>query len=125
MPNRPPIACACGRADCTRHARGTWHRNNPVRRLRGRPLARARLRLYVAARATCASCGRIVALDVSIRDHRIPLAEGGSEHQTNEQLLCIPCHDTKTADESRRGIRSDWPRSALLRRRQHPRSIVE
>lgn len=39
------------------------------------------------------------------RDHVKPLAEGGLDDETNEQALCEPCHDTKSAGESKRGRR--------------------
>lgn len=39
----------------------------------------------------------------TVRDHRIPLSLGGKDDETNEQLLCHPCHNYKTAhDGSRR-----------------------
>jgi 5-methylcytosine-specific restriction protein A len=38
-------------------------------------------------------------------DHIKPLWEGGSDEDTNKQLLCKPCHDAKTADEALRRTR--------------------
>lgn len=35
-------------------------------------------------------------------DHRIPLWEGGSEAESNQELLCQACHDVKTSAEARR-----------------------
>jgi 5-methylcytosine-specific restriction protein A len=41
----------------------------------------------------------------TIRDHVIPLAEGGLDDETNVQALCQDCSDVKTAEESKRGVR--------------------
>jgi hypothetical protein len=38
-----------------------------------------------------------------VRDHVIPLAEGGEDTEDNTQPLCILCHDQKTRQESLRG----------------------
>lgn len=43
----------------------------------------------------CKQIGRIV-------DHRIPLWEGGSNDESNLQVLCTPCHDMKSAEEAKR-----------------------
>lgn len=52
-------------------------------------------------------CVRCLALGLTvlatIRDHIIPLAEGGTDNDDNVQPLCKPCHDVKTAEESKRG----------------------
>jgi 5-methylcytosine-specific restriction enzyme A len=34
-------------------------------------------------------------------DHRIPLADGGADHESNYQSLCDDCHEVKTAAEAR------------------------
>jgi 5-methylcytosine-specific restriction protein A len=39
----------------------------------------------------------------TIRDHVIPLAEGGRDDETNEQALCQRCSDVKTQQEAFRG----------------------
>lgn len=44
----------------------------------------------------------------TVRDHRIPLAEGGLDDSSNEQALCEPCHAVKTKGESARGVRRAW-----------------
>jgi 5-methylcytosine-specific restriction protein A len=48
----------------------------------------------------CARDGRVTA--ATIRDHLVPLAEGGTDAPTNIQALCQACSDAKTASESRR-----------------------
>ena len=38
-----------------------------------------------------------------IRDHIVPLAEGGVDDSTNTQAVCQPCSDAKTQAEAQRG----------------------
>lgn len=54
----------------------------------------------------CQQLGRVTL--ATQRDHVIPLAEGGADHQTNEQALCEPCHDIKSQAESLRGRQRGW-----------------
>ena len=54
----------------------------------------------------CEAAGRETL--ATIRDHRIPLAEGGADDETNEQSLCEDCHAVKTKAESARGVRRAW-----------------
>jgi 5-methylcytosine-specific restriction enzyme A len=51
----------------------------------------------------CNQCRRFITLKEAIRDHVIPLAEGGVENATNEQLLCPDCDRVKTQAEALRG----------------------
>jgi 5-methylcytosine-specific restriction protein A len=39
----------------------------------------------------------------TIRDHVVPLAEGGRDEETNVQAICMDCHREKTERESQRG----------------------
>jgi 5-methylcytosine-specific restriction endonuclease McrA len=39
-------------------------------------------------------------------DHIKPRAEGGRDEWDNTQSLCLPCHQAKTAEENRRGIKA-------------------
>ena len=40
----------------------------------------------------------------TIRDHVVPLAEGGHDVDANVQALCVACHDVKTqAEQAARG----------------------
>jgi 5-methylcytosine-specific restriction protein A len=71
-----------------------------VARVRGRRLQDLRYRLF-RGQPFCAHCHVAVA---TIRDHVVPLAEGGSEIESNVQALCHECHDRKTQDEARRGM---------------------
>ena len=39
----------------------------------------------------------------TIADHIIPVAEGGTDSESNGQGLCTVCHDAKTKQEAARG----------------------
>ncbi len=41
----------------------------------------------------------------TIRDHIVPLAEGGLDHEDNVQAICQFCSDEKTHAEAARGQR--------------------
>lgn len=108
MPVAPPRSCPfCGAAGCTTHTREAWRRLNtpPPRRLRGRALQTARARLFAVMPwcATCYAAGRKTR--ATVRDHVIPLSEGGTDTDGNTQGLCQPCSDAKTRAEAARGLR--------------------
>jgi len=68
-------------------------------------LQRMRERLFTK-QPLCVLCrrnGRYVL--ATIRDHIIPLFEGGRDDERNEQGLCQSCSDAKTAEEAKRGRR--------------------
>lgn len=70
-------------------------------RVRGRQWMSQRQRVMVRDRYTCAGCGA-VRNDHDV-DHRIPLEQGGSNDDSNLQLLCSGpdrCHSKKTAQEA-------------------------
>jgi 5-methylcytosine-specific restriction protein A len=91
------------RGHCPVHARPAWSRTQPVPRIRGRKLQAIRQRLFQAHPlcVLCSADGRVTL--ATIRDHVIPLAEGGRDDATNEQAICQTCSDAKTAQESKRG----------------------
>ena len=49
----------------------------------------------------CEQQGRVTL--ATIRDHIIPLAEGGADNYVNSQALCQGCSDAKTRQEAQRG----------------------
>jgi 5-methylcytosine-specific restriction protein A len=102
-PRCPHPAVSHGR--CAQHAVPAWApRVVPVRRITGRPLQRLRARLFTQ-QPLCVQCqaeGRVTI--ATIRDHRIPLTEGGQDTDANVQPLCETCHDAKTLEERKRGL---------------------
>jgi 5-methylcytosine-specific restriction enzyme A len=107
MPMAPPRPCSCGRLHCGAHQVPAWRTRTgpPVPRMRGRALQRRRTQLFTA-QPWCVDClthGRHTR--AIIRDHVIPLAEGGRDDASNEQGLCQDCSDAKTRAESLRGVR--------------------
>lgn len=91
------------RGRCAEHDKGSWHSEQP--RIRGRRLQTLRAALF-ASEPLCRTClidGRTT--PATIRDHVIPLAEGGTDTEDNVQPLCQDCSDIKTQAESMRGAR--------------------
>lgn len=104
MPWAAPRPCArCGRLGCTQHVRKAWERAQPVVRMRGRALQQERERLFRQHGYQCGVCKRVTLPRHLIRDHKIPLAEGGLDIVENTQPICRACHDEKTQQESQRG----------------------
>ena len=101
-----PVLVRTGR--CTTHSRPAWASAQPVPRIRGARLQAMRERLFqhhplchvcLAKTPPCFSAS-------AIRDHVVPLAEGGLDDETNEQALCVTCHQVKTQQEAQRGRRA-------------------
>jgi 5-methylcytosine-specific restriction enzyme A len=115
MPLLAPVPCTqpgCGvlvrdgTGRCERHKVQAWARRVDVpKRVTGRRLQRMRANLF-RRQPLCEVClGKGVTTPATIRDHRIPLAEGGADDETNEQAICEPCHAEKSAAEALRGRR--------------------
>ena len=69
-----------------------------------------RLSLFLKRKGTCAACTqKIDAGKVWDIDHILPLALGGTNAPDNLQILCRPCHRSKTTQ-------SDIPRIAKTKR---------
>jgi 5-methylcytosine-specific restriction protein A len=62
--------------------------------------AKERAKLFAAADGKCANCNRKIpsGMDWDL-DHRIPLADGGTNADDNLQVLCYLCHSAKTKDD--------------------------
>lgn len=68
-------------------------------RIRGRKLQKIRRDLY-AENPECTECGILLTSDVEWHvDHIIALSKGGKDVPENRQILCLDCHDTKTAQD--------------------------
>lgn len=73
-----------------------------TQRVRGRKWMTQRQRIQMRDACTCAGCG-LVRIDHEV-DHIVPLEQGGSNDDSNLQLLCSGpdgCHAKKTAREAR------------------------
>jgi len=76
-------------------------RPDTVERKRGSAGVRDRDRIRARDCGLCQECRRKgVTLIGSQVDHIIPLWKGGSDDDSNKELLCTPCHDAKTAREA-------------------------
>ena len=88
---------------CEQHEQkgGGWHgQHAPApKRIAGRKLQRLREALF-RDEPFCRGCRKRAA---EIRDHVVPLAEGGEDRRENTQPLCQECSDAKTRTEARRG----------------------
>jgi len=76
-------------------------RPDTVERVRGSAGVRDRERIRARDCGLCQECKRRgkTALGAAV-DHIIPLWKGGSDEDDNKELLCVPCHDAKTAREA-------------------------
>lgn len=84
-------------------------RPDTIPRKRGSAGVRDRERIRARDCGLCQDCkrqgltrlGRVV-------DHITPLWAGGSDEDTNKELLCDPCHDAKTAREAGERAAGGW-----------------
>lgn len=115
MPQAAPRPCTkvgCGRlvhdgsGRCSQHPREAWRPGRtPTKRVAGRKLQAMRADLF-RRKPLCERCeAKGIVTRATIRDHRIPLAEGGADDTTNEQAICEPCHTEKSLAEALRGRR--------------------
>jgi 5-methylcytosine-specific restriction protein A len=73
--------------------------------LKGRTLQKERRRLFTDE-PLCVECLKVGRDSIAvIRDHIIPLAEGGQDIPSNTQGLCEYCHTEKSKKEAQRGRR--------------------
>lgn len=81
-----------------------WQKNNQqYKRMGGRRLQTIN-KVFMREHPLCEECLRHgVHTMAVVRDHIIPLAEGGEDTTENSQALCYKCHDAKTREEARRG----------------------
>jgi hypothetical protein len=71
-------------------------------RINGTTLVNKKRSLYQKQKGLCAAC-RIG--EASELDHIVPIAQGGTDEDSNLHLLCTPCHRTKTAIQSGFSVR--------------------
>lgn len=71
-----------------------------IERIRGRALQRQRERVWLRDHGLCARCGRITAFPSGFElDHRVALANGGTNDDSNMQVLHHECHEAKTNED--------------------------
>ncbi|HEV2612526.1 MAG TPA: HNH endonuclease signature motif containing protein [Noviherbaspirillum sp.] len=77
-------------------------RTGTVERKRGSAGVKDRNNIRKRDCGLCQECKRkgIVSLG-QVVDHIHPLWDGGSDEDDNKELLCVPCHDVKTAREAK------------------------
>lgn len=119
MPYKPKRFCAapgCGVllggaagghvSRCPQHAVPAWRpvdRAAPAR-IRGRKLQQLRKELFDRT-PLCVECDKAGRVSIAtVRDHIIPLAEGGTDSDSNCRAVCRDCNERKRHDEVRRGI---------------------
>ena len=92
-----------GTSRCAKHPRAAWVQKAPYKRESGRRLQEKRKALF-SREPFCRVCAlRGFLILAVIRDHIIPLAEGGEDVDENTQPVCRSCSDAKTEQERRRG----------------------
>lgn len=69
-------------------------------RIRGSKWVKTRKRIAVEQQFRCQDCGCVWLPWRDQVDHDVPLEQGGSNDDGNLNLLCVDCHNTKTAQEA-------------------------
>lgn len=89
--------------------------DNTDGRLRGRALQARRLRKWTKAAGRCATCGILTGYPYGFElDHIQALVNGGKDTEDQTQVLCLPCHESKTnqdlkrTDKAKIGV-DGWP----------------
>lgn len=92
-----------GSSRCALHKMQAWAKREPTKRITGRKLQQLRAELF-KRQPLCEVCERAGRVTLAtIRDHRVPLAEGGADDRGNEQAICRRCHEEKSLAEAVRG----------------------
>ena len=93
-----------GTTYCAEHARQRgWQRNTGVTRTDTAAHRKRRLRVLARDNHQCQlRYDGICVGTASVCDHRMPLAEGGSDDDANCQAACMACHNRKTSIEGHR-----------------------
>ena len=119
MPKAAPKPCnypGCGvlvrdgTSRCSKHQREAWAKPpTAAKRVTGRRLQVMRESLF-SSNPLCVECERLGRVMLATqRDHITPLAEGGTDDDSNVQGLCHACHEAKSMAESQRGTqRARW-----------------
>lgn len=118
MPSAAPRPCThpgCGvlvrdgTGRCPKHQKQSWSKKpTAAKRITGRRLQQLRQQLF-EREPLCRPCYRqgVVKL-ATMRDHIVPLEEGGKDVEENVQPICDDCHDAKSKAERARGLKRAW-----------------
>lgn len=103
-PTAPPVHRSAGWTEHKPYANS----RTAAKRLSGRKLQVRNERIKKRDGYICQECGRVTPARLLQVDHKLALAEGGTESDDNLQSLCIigddgGCHGRKSREESRRG----------------------
>ncbi|BBL25368.1 HNH endonuclease [Comamonas terrigena] len=118
MPSAAPRLCTqpgCralvhdGSGRCAKHPKQAWVKKpTAAKRITGRRLQQLRQDLF-DREPLCRPCSRLgLVVLATMRDHIVPLEEGGRDVEANVQPICEPCHDAKSKAERARGVRRAW-----------------
>ena len=69
-------------------------------RMRGTSWQNLRAEVFKRDGFKCVACERVLAMHHGEVDHITPLEQGGSNGHDNLQLMCVSCHQKKTALEA-------------------------
>lgn len=106
MPDAPRKPCGkCPNLQpCPNHPKVAWAASQARPRIRGAKLQQLRQALFTKE-PLCRQCKANGRTSMAIiRDHIIPVAEGGTDDPSNIQPLCGECSQVKTAEEAKRGM---------------------
>ena len=118
MPSAAPRPCShpgCGvlvrdgTGRCPKHPRQSWAKKpTAAKRITGRKLQQLRKELF-EREPLCRPCFKLNLVKLAtMRDHIVPLEEGGQDVEANVQPICNECHDEKSKAERARGVRRAW-----------------
>ena len=103
----PGCSVLVQRGRCAQHAREPFRSPTHAapKRIRGTHLQRLRNQLFnrYPLCVLCEQAGRVTI--ATIRDHIVPLSDGGTESETNTQALCESCNELKRRVEVQYGMR--------------------
>lgn len=98
-----------GTGRCPKHPAKVWAKKpTAAKRVTGRRLQQLRKELF-EREPLCRPCyqaGRVT--EGTMRDHIVPLEEGGTDTVDNTQSICEACHDLKSKAERARGVQRAW-----------------
>lgn len=76
-----------------------WEKSNKPKIMRKRLLWRDKMPIIKRDKFTCVDCGfhhQDDSFQYLTVDHKVPLALGGAQDESNMQTLCVECHGKKT-----------------------------